>query len=257
MNINHLSVSRTQLWHDCRLKYKLKYHLKIVSPEPEQPYFLYGKMVHKIIEEYTRSRGETNINEIRKRCLDGDIVLEEGKNIVPRKVLPAEYINKLPAHLTAFMKLVKKFGFDGETEIEFLYDLDPPNKKCVNGYIDRLIIKNDRALILDYKTTKVGPWRKNKRDIVGDLQLQCYSMVVNDRYGIKPENIKSALVYLDGEELIGASFTQQTLDKCKQGLLAIYNDIEKSNPDKVVGSVNKQCERCEFCTICPALKITR
>ena len=248
-------MSRTQTWQECQMKYKFRYHLKTPSPEAEPPYFLYGTLVHRIAEEFVKSKGKRNINDIKKLCLDGDILLEEGSHVIPRKVLPTEYINKLSGHLISIMKSVVKFGFEGECEYHFDYDLCPPQKKFINGKIDRLIQKDGKFVILDYKTTKQGYWRKSKRDIVGDLQLQCYAMVVAERFKVDPSAIYAALLYLEGSELVGAQFTQQTLNQCRDNLIKIYDNIETSDPDKVIGSVNKQCERCEFKTICPSLKI--
>ena len=255
MDINHLSVSRTQVWESCRLKYKLNYHLHTPSPEAEPPYFLYGSLVHKIAQEYVESKGKRNINDIKNDCLNGVILLEANQDTIPRKALPIEYQNKLSKHLVALMKSFAKFGFDGECEYAFDYDINPPHQQHVNGKIDRLIQKDGKVVIIDYKTTKSGFWQKSKKDIIDDIQLQCYTMVVCERFKMTPENVFSALYYLDNENFIGAQFSRTTLDKCRENLIKIYNEIETSDPDKVMGSVGKQCDRCEFRTLCPALRI--
>ena len=58
MKIEHLSVSRKQLWDQCNQAYKYKYHLRLASQEPEPEYFLYGKLVHKVAEEYVKNRNK-------------------------------------------------------------------------------------------------------------------------------------------------------------------------------------------------------
>ncbi len=256
MNINHISVSRSQVWDLCQLKYKFQYHLKIPSPFPEPPYFLYGKLVHKIAEEYVKNKGKKNINDIRTEVLNGDILLEENATEAPNKVLPKTYLNKLPGHIRAFMRLTNKIGTDGICEYRFHYDLDPPHKKFVHGFIDRIIQKDDQFFILDYKTTKKGPWRRNKRDIVADLQLQCYARIVMKEFGAKAENIKAALFYLEGEELLGATFTEKTLMAVEKYLLNIYNLIKNTDPDKAKGRVGRHCERCDYRSMCPLYSLT-
>jgi ATP-dependent helicase/DNAse subunit B len=258
MNIEHISVSRSQVWGTCQQQYKFKYHLKIDPTEPTPPYFTFGKMVHRIIEEHTLARGERDINEIQKGVLWGDILLEEESEIVPGKDLPPEYLKKLPAMIKAYLKLAKRIGFDGDCEWEFKYDLDPPNSKCVKGFIDRLIQKKDKYIIIDYKTTRKGrsQWRKTKRDIIGDLQLQCYAMAVMREFNVDPSKIYAALYYLDGEEFLGAQFSEKTLLASQEKLLKIYNRIEQTDPVKVWGRTGQHCRRCDFRTICPFYSVT-
>src|SRR6185295_3062375 len=53
VRIEHISISRESIWNECQYKYKYRYHLDLKPPE-EPIYFEYGKIVHKIIEDYTR-----------------------------------------------------------------------------------------------------------------------------------------------------------------------------------------------------------
>ena len=257
MDINHISVYRAGVYEECKLKYKFRYHLNTPSPIPTPDYFVYGKLVHKIIEEYTKANGKRDINEIKRACLNGEILLEEHAETPPKEVLSQTYINKLPAHLRSFMKLCNKIGFDGQCEYNFNFDLDPPNGKFVNGFIDRLIHKGGKYIIIDYKTTKKGPWRQNKRDVVGDLQLQCYSMIVKEQFKVPTTDIYAMLYYLEGEECIGANFTDKTLQQCHDKLLSVYNEIEMADPDKVRGRAGNHCNRCDYRSICPLFSITR
>ena len=190
MRIDHLSVSRTQCFDLCQQQYKYRYHLKVIPDKPEQIYFMYGKLVHKAAEMYVEEKGKRPIQEIGKLLLNGEIPFE-GTNSLAR--LTTEYHNKFWNHLANIQKLTEKVGFDGEIEYKIEYDLDSPNKKILLGFIDRLIIKNNTALIIDYKTSKDNAWRKNKQTIKQDLQMNAYAFVVHDQFGIPPENIHAAL----------------------------------------------------------------
>lgn len=252
MNINHISVSRLGTWNQCMQAYKFKYHLQMVPPGPEAPWFEYGKAVHKIIEEHTKAGGSRPIQEIAKAVLAGDIELEPGRKC---GVLSLDYRQKLPIHLRAYSRIAEKIGFDGMVERPFEYDLSPPNGFFIKGFIDRLIVKEKdgvkSAWILDWKTTKKGPWRKGPRDIIHDTQLQIYCRVVWRDFDISPENIQAALYYLDGGELVGAKFTEKTLIEAEATLADAFRDIRDKNPDTVVGTTGQHCRRCDYKEPCP------
>lgn len=251
MKIQHLSVSRSQTWGECEQKYKYKYHMQLPSMIEEPPYFTYGKIVHKIIEVYTEEKGKRNIGLIKDEVLSGKILLEnEEPNI--EKTLPDSYMKRFDPELKSFLKLTDKIGFEGKAEWGFLFDLDPPNKKNLKGIIDRLIIKNDKFIIIDYKTTqKRSKWRKTPKTVTSDLQLQCYARVVMEYFKVDPKNIRAALYYLAGGDLIGATFSKKTLMQVEDKLLRIYKDIENRNPDTVKGTVGDHCKRCDYAKICP------
>ena len=87
-------------------------------------------------------------------------------------------------HLRSVERITKEVGFDGHIEYEIKYDLDPPNNKLLVGFIDRLFFKDDKAFILDYKTTKAGFFRKTKETIKKDLQLRAYCFYVHEKFNI-------------------------------------------------------------------------
>ena len=253
MKIDHLSVSRVGVWRLCHQQYKYKYHEKLPSLEEDPIYFTYGSIIHKIAEKYIENKGEILISVIAEDVLEGRIELDDGKKNVK---LPQEYKNKIVDHIRAIKKISDKLGYDGYTEWPFEFDLDPPNKKMVVGYIDRLVQKGDKFWILDYKTTKKGPWRKSQKDITTDLQLRTYARVVQKEFDAKPENIKTALYYMDGAELVGASFSEQSLDKVEEELLKCYIEIEKTNANGVLGTVGQHCSRCDYRKVCPFYSLT-
>lgn len=247
MKIEHISVSRHGTWVECKQKYKYKYHLGI--KEEESPfYFEYGKIVHKIAEEYVKNRGDLLLNEIANDVLQGKIEIEEG---VKASSLPLEYKNRFPGHLRAIETLTRKIGFDGELEWPFDLDIDPPNGKMIAGVIDRLIPKSDKCFIIDYKTTKRGRYRKTPVSIRHDLQLLTYAWAVQQKLGIDIDNIRVALYYLEGANLIAGKVTQKAANEAIVELRRVYDQIKDTDPNKVVGCVGEWCKRCEYNGICP------
>ncbi len=253
MKIDHLSVSRVGVWQLCHQQYKYKYHEKLPSLEEDPIYFGYGTIIHKIAEVYTQSKGQRVISEIASDVLNGKIPLDDGKPVIK---LTTEYKNKLISHIRSLKKINDQLGFEGHTEWEFNFDLDPPHGRIVMGYIDRLIEKNGKYWILDYKTTKKSKWRKGPKEIGGDLQLRTYARVVQKEFNVNPSDIKAALYYLEGEELVGACFSEQSLDSVEKELLKHYMDIEKTNPNGVTGNVGSHCSRCDYRQICPFYSLT-
>ena len=253
MDIQHISISRKGVWEECPQKYKYQYHLKTPKPEAEPFYFTYGKIIHKIAETYVNGKGNMLLEEVAREVLKGNIPMDtdaEGKQVLA-PILPAEYKARVTGHLKSINKLTQQIGMEGETEFDFKYDLDPPNGKLVTGVIDRLFERGGKWFIIDYKTTKRGPWRKTTQTVVDDLQLRCYARVVQRTHNVPAKNINTALYYLEGGNLVGAQFSDASLLAAEKELLQAYNQIAAADPDKVWGNVTERCRRCEFKTLCP------
>lgn len=254
MNIEHISVSRGKSYKQCPYYYKLKYHDRVPNPGEEQFYFVYGKIVHKIAEQHVVEGGARTIKEISNDVLKGRIEIEDGKKAPP---LPPDYRNRLPGHLKALERLNRKIGCSGVTEHKFRYDLEPPKSKFVTGFIDRLILKEGKAFIIDYKTTKKGPFRENSHTIKQDPQLRMYSRVVQKEFGIEASNIRAALFYLEDEEIVSASYSEESLCAVERELLVLYDDIKSHAPEEARGCVGQHCSRCEYRDMCPFYKSSR
>lgn len=248
MKIEHISVSRKQCFDTCKAQYKYRYHLKIVSDEPTADHFTYGKIVHKIAESYVELKGKVKISQIAKDLLEGKFFLEGNSYSPP---LPPQYHDKINEHLEKIFKLTEKIGFDGFLEWPFYYDLDKPNGKMIKGFIDRLIVRGDKYYIIDYKTTKKGPFRKTRSNISKDLQLRCYAKIVQNHFGAKAENIMAALYYLEGGDLISTRFTQESLDSAQEDLSKTYDRILQMSAESAMGEPGFHCRFCDYKKKCP------
>jgi RecB family exonuclease len=253
MDIRHISISRKGVWDECQQKYKYQYHLKVESPEEEPFYFTYGKIIHKIAEAYVDHKGGMLLEEVAREVLRGKIPVDTNEEGTPvyAPQLPLDYKQRVSGHLKSIQRLTDKLGMEGETEYEFRYDLDPPNERFITGVIDRMFEKNGIWYIVDYKTTKRGPWRKTPETITEDLQLRCYARVVQRTFNVPANKIKCALYYLEGGNLVGAQFNDQSLLNAEQELLKAYIEIQNADPDKVWGNVTEKCRRCDFRSMCP------
>ena len=255
MNIEHISVSRHGVWKTCHEQYKFKYHLRVPPDGPEPIYFAYGKMVHKIAEEFVSRGDPDSFQEIVMDVVKGKIEIQEGQK-APK--LDTEYQNKLVEHLKNLKEFTLKIGLNhpGYTEYEFKYDLMPPKNYNVTGFIDRIVIKDDKYYILDYKTTKKGPWRKNEYTVLEDLQLRLYANVVHRDFGVAPEKIHCCLYYLDGGNLVGATFNKNAMVEAEKELLEAYIQIYEMDPENARGNVGDHCRRCDYRKMCRFYSLT-
>lgn len=270
MDIQHISVSRRGVWKQCQAQYKYQYHLKVEIDEPEPIYFTFGKIMHKIAEEYVKSGGELLLEEVSRDVINGKIAIDTKKvkttdeNGEEKEVMEEVFAPKMPPDtkkrmagmLRAIRKLTRKLGTEGIVEHEFRYDLDPPNQRCVTGLIDRLIERDDKFIIVDYKTTKRGPWRLTPSTVTKDVQLRCYARVVQKEFNVSADKIYAALFYLEGGNLIGAQFSQQSLDEVEKDLLEVYKEIENTPPENAWGNVGDHCRRCKYRKMCPFVRLT-
>ena len=258
MDITHISVSRHQCFLQCPNCYRFRYHLKLEREGPEPPFFAYGSLVHKIAEDYVAAKGNLTLEEVHDRIMSGKVPYDTDKegNPIYAPELELEYKRKLPNHMIAIKKLTDRIGMKGETEYVFKYDLDPPHGRMVTGVIDRLFQQGDLWYIIDYKTTKKGMWRKDEQSILKDLQLRCYARVVQREFNVPAENIRAALYYLEGANLIGAKFSHAALLEAEAELLETYKKITNMPEQKAWGNVGQHCKWCDYRKRCSFYSLT-
>ena len=247
-----------QVWDQCKLQYKYKYHLKMEPMQPQPYHFVYGKIIHKIAEEYVKAGGKLTIQQCHDMVFNKEVPIDSDKegNPVFAKKVNKEYKNKLPKHMLAVAHLTDKLGFGGEVEMEIKHDLDPPNGKTIQAFIDRLLINNGVYRIIDYKTTKKGRFQKTERDIVDDLQLRIYCRLIQLKYNVEAEKIMAALFYVDGSTLVPVRYSQESLERAERELLEAYDEIHEMPPENAYGNVGDHCRRCDWRKICPFWSVT-
>lgn len=248
MLINHQSVSRKKCYETCAQQYKFRYHLKIPRPGEEPFYFTYGTIVHRVAELYVLNKGKESVGDIANKILRGKYDLDDKGRKCPS--MPDDLAKRFQKNLRALQKLTDRIGLGGIVEHPFEYDLDPPHNRTIVGFLDRLILGKNKAFIIDYKTTKRGKWRVSKKTVAQDLQLRAYSRAIQREFGINPKNIKAALYYFEGEEIVGCTYSEESLLAAEKELLDSYKAIEKADPDKVWGKVSWQCKTCDYNTLC-------
>jgi hypothetical protein len=166
------SYSSIGLFDQCPKKY---YHLRVIKDivEPETEHLTYGKMVHEAAEKYIR---------------DGELIPEKFLFIAP--VL--DVLKEIPGRKLCEHKM-------GLTE-----DLEPcgffDKNVWFRGVVDLLIIQDDLAHIVDYKTGKSAQYADTK-------QLELMALAVFKHFPLV-ERVKAGLAFLVSEDFVKANFTK-------------------------------------------------
>ena len=90
------------------------------------------------------------------------------------------------------------FAAEGRSEAAIVGTL--PSGVMVNGRVDRLIIRPDEVLIIDYKTDRPAPADAANVDRSYRVQMAAYRAVLQTLYADRP--VRCALLYTDGPHLI-------------------------------------------------------
>lgn len=90
------------------------------------------------------------------------------------------------------------FAADGRSEAAIVGTL--PGGQMVNGRVDRLIIRPDHILIIDYKTDRPAPKDAASVEFAYLVQMAAYRAVLQSIYPDRP--VRCALLYTDGPRLI-------------------------------------------------------
>jgi len=165
------SYSSLSLYQQCPKKY---YHLKIAKDfsEPMGEVMLFGNVIHKIAEEYVTK----------------DIPIPEKH----KKIEPA----------LASVKALKGEKFC-ENKLGLTADLKPcgffDKKVWWRGIADIIILQDDVALTIDYKTGKKSQYADLK-------QLELVALAIFKHYP-QVKKVKGGLLFLYADDFVKASYT--------------------------------------------------
>lgn len=199
------SYSSLGLFQQCPKKY---YHLRVAKDfkEPETEALTYGKQVHEAAEFYI-------------------------KNGTP---IPEKF-----AFIKSALDLLKQVGEGGEFLCEYKMgltrDLEPCDFFASNvwwrGVADLVILKGDKAFLVDYKTGKSSRYADTK-------QLEILSLAMFKHFPDLKE-VKAGLLFLVAEDLIKVSYDTSApavrwvkwINETKQLEAAYENNVWNPKPN--------------------------
>lgn len=248
-HIDYLSYSQIETFQTCPLHYKLRYLLKI--PTPESPALSFGSSMHNAMQSFYMSvkNGENPTERLIINSLDTNWIREgyqTKSHELETKAAGYEYLKNY---------FRKEFHPDLlPVALEQPFQLTLPKKEGerqlkIGGKIDRIHVLTDGTLeIIDYKTGKNIPTQKEADK---NMQLTFYALAAfylhEEPFGKKPEEVRLSLYYFDEQKKITTKRTLGELENCIDEIYKIRKEIEESD---FKCSNHMFCESCEYSLFC-------
>jgi len=235
------SYSALNTFKTCGLKYKFQEIDKIKAPKSKEAVF--GTIVHNTLKfmhqakpilptiekvlEYYNDLWNSNVYEDKQEEM---AALSEGVSI-----LQNYYKNNNPRNFN-IVSLETRFNLN-------VKDI------TIAGIIDRIDQLDDGSFeIIDYKTTKSLP---SQKEVDNDFQLSIYQMAVLNRWPNLARPIKSSLYFLKHGIKLSTIKTPEQIEKTKQYILDIVNEINKG---EFIPTPSPLCDWCGYQQYCPMFK---
>lgn len=245
VKIDYLSVSQIETFKTCPLHYKLKYIYKL--PVKASASSSFGVSIHNTLKDfYTKVKeGERPSNKLILGIYKESFI-EDGYLNKKHKI---EFYEKGKLYLEGFLKE----GFNRKLLpdlLEYKFTLPVDSSLKIGGTVDRVDdLGNGKIEIIDYKTGASIPTQK---EVDRDLQLSFYALAMSSIKKIRPEEVKLSLYYLDSQEKISTTRSSDDLEKAKEEILSIRNEMEESD---FKCNNNYFCQgKCEFSMFCKSQK---
>ncbi|PIY93835.1 MAG: hypothetical protein COY68_04725 [Candidatus Levybacteria bacterium CG_4_10_14_0_8_um_filter_35_23] len=241
--ITYLSYSQIKTFDICPLHYKLRYILKIPTPQSSAQSF--GTSIHSTFRDFYQNwliGKKLNLKEIpflieKNWVSDGYQSKDHEKKALEKaKKLVFDYLEK---------------NFDQKNlplSLELPFNFNIGNLK-IGGRIDRIdSLGKNKIEILDYKTGTNIP---DEKSLAKDMQLTIYALAateVNDKLlHKKPEEVVLSLYYIEEAKKLTTTRTGKELEEAKKYILKKAEEITNSD---FKCSGNRFCANCEFKILC-------
>lgn len=241
--VTYLSYSQIQTFEICPLHYKLKYILKIPTPQTSAQSF--GTSVHSTLRDFY-------LEYLKGQKLKSSDAL----SILERNWINEGYDSKFDERRTyeKAKKLITSFLKDNFDEKKLPLALELPfnfmlNDLKIGGRIDRIdSLEDGKIEIIDYKTGNNLP---DERKLATDQQLTVYAlaanMVADKVLNRKPEDVTLSLFYVESNKKFTTTRTKEQLEEAKKTILQKRDLIAQSS---FLCSRNNLCIACEYKMLC-------
>ena len=228
--VDYLSYSAIEAFRTCPLHFKLRYILRI--PTPTTAPLSMGNSIHLALRDFYRNGGDILTHLKNNWVVEG----------YGSKKHEQESLEKSKRFLTEYLKSdLHKNANPIHLEEMFNFHVDSTLK--IGGKIDRIDeLPAGTIEVIDYKTGANVPTQK---EIDANLQMTIYALAATIKKPI--EKVKLSFYYFDTATKIETVRTAAYLEEAKKQLLAIRDEIEKSN---FSCSGSRLCDNCEFKMLC-------
>ena len=241
-NLKYLSYSQINTFLTCPLRYKYSYILNI--PVSKNAALVFGEAIHSSLQKFY-------YNFIKNRNLGlKDLIKYYKEEWIPQGFSSKAHHDKMfQEGKSMLITFFKKFH-DKNMEIIALekpFRVKTAKDVILSGKMDRVDKVGNRIEIIDYKTGKTPDEKKLKKD----LQLSIYFLAATDKrmYNKKPEEVLLTLFYLQDMKKITFVKSHEDIQKIKETLGNIIDNINKSDFTPKVGP---WCNFCPYKMICEA-----
>jgi putative RecB family exonuclease len=246
------SHSRLGSFESCPLSYKLCY-IEDVDIEEEEGIEAYvGSRVHDVLEKLYHDKMHSKENSVEELLgfYDDEWLRNWHDNIrIVRKQYTAEnYKDTGERCIQDYYRRYKPFDQSKTLALEKKIAMEIEGYK-LTGYIDRLSHTRDGHYeIHDYKTARYLPTQKSFDE---DRQLALYQIGVEELWRDAQE-VDLIWHYLAHDKEIRSKRTNEQLDKLKNTIITLIQDIERAtDEDNFPPNETGLCGWCSYTTLCP------
>jgi putative RecB family exonuclease len=259
------------MFNECQLHYRYKYLDKIPEPQiPESPALKFGQILHstleflyKTIQNAGKAPEETTLLHYFQSEMQ---TYRQQYNTISELPFPVqEFEERLSLGKQMIERYYDQYAPFTETKINGLeqnINFDLPNGTKFRGIIDRLDLKGDTAIIVDYKTDKsIAPASTFAESY--QQQLTSYAIRVMQQYAHIAKKVEGKLIYLRLQQEITREITHEMLESTIQTIEHKIATIEETlftynmgNKDAFLAIKGNHCRRCPYQVLCPLWKHT-
>ncbi len=248
------SHSRLSCFEQCPLKFKFKYIDKLETDVQESIEAFLGKRIHEVLEKLYRDLKFQKLNSLEELLdffnFQWDKNWNENIIIVKTDYSPEDHRKMGIKFITDYYNRYKPFNDSKVLDLEkrITIDLNGDGKYKLQGYIDRLALKDDIIEIHDYKTNAHLPIQEYLEQ---DRQLALYALAVRKMYPFAKE-IRLIWHFLAFDKEISMVKSDAELERLKIETIKL---IEKIRSEKEFAAKESAlCSWCEFGQYCPKRK---
>jgi len=237
------SHSKLWLFESCPEFYKIKYIDRRLPEFPKSVELFLGGVVHEALEWLYKNdeRHKTDLDDLLKffsicwtEKMSKDVRFRNGSN--------EEYFNKGIKFLIDYFMRHKPFEENTLfIEKKILFPIDEQKEYYIQGFIDRVVKKDDKTYeVHDYKTNS---YIKTKEQVDSDRQLAFYHLGLKEIFG---ENIDVKLIwhFLAHDKQIYSERTEEQLEALKEETLSLIKKIENNTSWPACGK--PWCDWCDY-----------
>lgn len=234
MFINTISPSKSDTYSQCKLKYYLRYHTKLVGTPKNESALNFGSFIHKIFEEGYQAKDIKTLRSLAERY---------------RKEYHVSYSmnQKIDICISNFFRFNQKLEETLATELK--YEVPIGMDMTQNGIIDRVIKGTSGGiLVIDYKTSKR---EKTELTLLQDAQLKAYCHATSNLYKVSYDKIVCAHYYPMTNNFVKVRFNRSQINSFVKTETQRIWEIRKNKKEQFKPTENDFCNWCDYQEVCP------